>query len=485
VTALAKARLFKLSGEKEPKVEGDPIPVQFNPSSLHLVLSSATDGPGTPARQAEQSLGAGNLTLTLDLHFDTADEGTTTEPRNVRLKTAQVAQFMTPARGSSAPPPRVRFQWGDFVVDGVMGSYSEDIDLFSAQGVPLRAKVSISIRGQNPDVAANRTGAGAGTGAGATLPGGVSAGAVGTLGFGASLSVGASVSLGASVGVGGSAGVATGVAIGGESAAEFAARMGVDPEAWRGIAAGLDSTVSIEAGTAIDFSAGLSAGAGVGTASGIESSSGVPLDAAVGLAGERSAPQRSGAAPGTSAGFALAAAGGVQSAVETVRIADTTAKATGAKEAFALVPRAATPPAAPSAPPSAQQPRPSLRVADLPVEAAKRPATPAPSPPRADGRATTFGYGVPLRPRVTGAADDRAGAVGGLVLVGARVRVATEAPVTPDRTAAPWLALPATDAARSAADAAQALVRPTCRCGCGPAARTGGDCGCGCGGGCG
>src|SRR3954447_2194622 len=213
-TDLAKARLFRLKGEKEPTVEGGPILVQFNPSSLHVVISSATDGPGTPARQAEQSLGAGNQTLTLDLHFDTADEGTTTEPRNVREKTALVAQFMTPARGSSAPPPRVRFQWGKFIVDGVMGSYSEDLDLFSAQGVPLRAKVSISIRGQNPDIAANRTGAGAGTGAGATLAGSVGAGAVGTLGLGASLSAG----------VGLSAGVSTGVALGGESAAEFAAR---------------------------------------------------------------------------------------------------------------------------------------------------------------------------------------------------------------------------------------------------------------------
>jgi Contractile injection system tube protein len=475
---LEKAKLFKLDRRRPNQVDGDPIPVQFNPASLHFVLSSTTDGPGTPARQAEQSLGAGNLTLTLDLHFDTADEGTTDAPHNVRLKTAQVAQFMQPTRGSREAPPRVRFAWGDFQIDGVMGSYTEDVDLFSPQGVPLRAKVSISIRGQNPDVAANRTGAGAATGAGATPPGGGGGGgAVGTTGFGASLSVGASLSIGASVSLG--AGVTTGVAIGGESAAEFAARMGVDPAAWRGLAAGLDSTVSIEAGTEIDVSASLSAGAGVGTATGVEASSGVPLDAAVGLAGERAAPQRSGAAPGTAAGFALAAAGGVQSAVETVRIADTTAKASGAKEAFALAPRAA----APSAPPAAQQPRPPLRAADLPVAAAQRPAPPAPPPPRADPRATTFGYGVPLRPRVTGAADERAGALGGLVLVGARVRVATEAPVTPDRTSAPWLALPAADPARSAADAKQELSRPACSCGCSRRAG-GGDCGCGCGGGC-
>jgi contractile injection system tube protein len=479
---LEKAKLFKLDRRNPNRVDGDPIPVQFNPASMHFVLSSTTDGPGTPARQAEQSLGAGNLTLTLDLHFDTADEGATDAPHNVRLKTAQVAQFMQPTRGSREAPPRVRFAWGDFQIDGVMGSYTEDVDLFSPQGVPLRAKVSISIRGQNPDVAANRTGAGVATGAGATTPGGGGGGgAVGTIGFGASLSVGASLSLAASVSLG--ADVTTGVAIGGESAAEFAARMGVDPGAWRGIAGGLDSTVSIEAGTEIDVSAGLSSSAGVGAATGVEASAAVPLDAAVGLAGERAAPQRSGAAPGTAAGFALAAAGGVQSAVETVRIADTAAKASGAKEAFALAPRAATPPAAPSAPPAASQPRPPLRAAELPVAAAQRPAPPAPPPPRADARATTFGYGVPLRPRVTGAADERAGAVGGLVLVAARVRVATEAPVTPDRTAAPWLALPAADPGRSAADAKQDLTRPTCSCGCNePIGR--GDCGCGCGGGC-
>jgi hypothetical protein len=487
---LQKATLQKLKGGADPETDGDPIPVQFNPSTLHFTLASSTDGQGTPAREAVQSLGSGNLTLTLDLHFDTADEGTTEEPSNVRDKTAQVAQFMLPTPGSSAPPPRVRFHWGDFILDGVMGSYTEDVDLFSPQGVPLRAKVSISIRGQNPDLAANRAGPGAATGADATPPGGGGGGAgggggggaPGTLGFGAGLSVGGSLSLGASVGAGlslsASAGV--GVAIGGESAAEFAARMGVDPAAWRGIAAGLDSTISIDAGTEIDFSAGLSTGGGIGSTTGIEARPAAPVEATVGLAGERAAPERSGAARGTAAGFALSAAGGVRSAVETVRIVDTTAAATGAKEAFALAPRAATPPAAPPTPAAAQQQRPPLRNGGLPVAAEQQPAPAAPGPPISDPRATTFGYGVPLRPRVTGAADARAGAVGGLVLVGARAESAViQAPVTPDPTAAPWLALPSADVGRSAADARQRLVRPGCSCGCGG---SGSSCGCGGGG---
>jgi Contractile injection system tube protein len=481
---LRKATLTPISGDADPKPLGAPIPVQFNPSSLHLVLASAADTGQTPARQAEQHLGSGNLTLTLDLHFDTADEGTTESPRNVRDKTAQVAQFMLPSKGSSDPPPRVRFHWGDFILDGVMGNYSEDVDLFSPQGVPLRAKVSITIRGQNPDFAANAAGPGAKTGAGATAPG-ATAGAPGSIGFGASLSVGASLGVSAGIGIGGgveiSVGDQVGIAIGGESAAEFTARMGADPEAWRGVAAGLDSTVSIEAGTAIGFSPALSTGAGVGAATGVEAGR-APASpaAAVGLAGAAAAPARPGTAPAAAAGFALTAAGGVQAAVETVRIVETGAAAAGAKAAYGESPPApGAARAAPPAPPVLAQPRPRLVDSGLAVAAAQTPAPPAPPPPRADPRATSFGRGIPLRPRVNGAAGARAGALGaGAVLVGIRARTPTQAPASPDPTVPPWRALPAGDRTRVAAEAAQQWLRPTTPCGCG------GDCGCGRGGGC-
>jgi Contractile injection system tube protein len=496
---LRKASLRPIGAEADPQPLGDPIPVQFNPSSLRLAIAGRSDARATPARQAEQSLGSGNTTLTLDLHFDTADEGTTREPRTVREKTKQVAQFITPAPGSSAPPPRVRFQWGDFIVDGVMGSYTEDIDLFSSQGVPLRAKVSISIRGQNADLAANRSGPGQNDGAGATPPGGGGLGLPGTAGIGGSLALGASLSAGASLSLGAGAGIGLGaglevgaglsteVAIGGESVAEFAARVGADPEAWRAIAGGLESSLSLEAGTEIDFSVGLSASGGVGSATGIETAAAAPLDAAVGLAGERAAPARTGAAPGTAAGLALASAGGVQAAVETVRAAEAGAAAASAQDAFASGARSAAPPAAPFAPPAAQQPRPPLRIetpggASLPVAAARREPPPAPRPVQVDARAVSFGFGVPLRPRVTGAAEERAGAVGGAVLVGVRARSAVAVPTAQDPTDAPWLALPASDAGRRAADAAQGRVRPGCACGCAGGGHA--DCGCGCGGSC-
>ena len=329
---LEKATLLAVKKDSADPLDGaKPIPVQFNPSSLHFTLASASDSGKTPARPDEQHLGSGNVTVTLDLHFDTADEGSTDTPVSVRTKTAEVAKFMLPASGSSGPPPRVRFSWGTSSSSASWGRTTEDLDLFSPQGIPLRAKVAVSIRGQNPERAANKTGPGAKSAAGATKPGAFG-GAPGTIGFGASLSVGASLGVSAGLGVGVSleAGLSlgdrTGVAIGGESVAEFAARMGADPSAWRGVAAGLDSTISLPAGAEIDFSSNLSANVGVGTAVGVGSDASATIEASVGLGGESAAPARAGAAPGTGAGMALAAAGGVQEALASTQVASATSR---------------------------------------------------------------------------------------------------------------------------------------------------------------
>jgi hypothetical protein len=482
--ALTKATLLAVEQKTDTALPGQTaIPVQFNPASLHYTLQSVRDQGATPAQQVQQHLGSGNLTVSMDLHFDTADDGT-----DVRLKTDEVAKFMRPAPASTTSPPRVKFHWGNVVVVGVMASYQQDIDLFSPDGVPLRSKVSISINAQDPGRAADTkpsSGPGAKTGAGATAPGSVG-GALGTVGFGAGLSagagLGAGVGLSAGASLGGlSLGDRTGIAIGGESAAEFAARMGADATAWRGIAARLDSTISIDAGTEIDFSSDLSASAGVGSAVGVESGGTASVEDSVGLGGEAATPARGGAAPGTVAGLALAAAGGVQAAVAMTEVAASTSAVSDAKKAYGL-------PATPTAqavaevlvPPAALQPRPPLRAGVLPVAAAQTSAPAAPAPRRVDPRAASFGSGVPLRPAVDGAADSRSGALGGVVALGIREAAAVEAPVSADPTRAPWLALAAADAGRTAADAAQQRIRPLCSCGC--VTRPPRGCGCGCGG---
>src|SRR5262249_17536816 len=160
------------------------------------------------------------------LVFDTADEGAAGgEAVNVRDRSKEVSRFVLPAKdgGKKQAPPRVRFRWGTFGFDGVMSSVTEDIELFSATGVPLRSKVTISCKEQTREYIAGRLGPAAANGAAAKPPG-QGSGAPGNAGSG---------------------GDATGVALGGESAADFAARMGLDPAAWRGLAAGLDATLSL------------------------------------------------------------------------------------------------------------------------------------------------------------------------------------------------------------------------------------------------
>ena len=468
---LAKASLVAIDGAAvgQPLNGEEAVEVQFNPATMHVTLAKAAEGRRSTAGQAEQAIGAGNATLTLDLHFDTADEGTTELAEDVRKKTAMVARFMLPTEGSNAPPPRVRFQWGTFVMDGLMQSYTEDLDFFSSQGVPLRAKVAISIKGQNPAFMANTAGPGAADGAGALppmkatgAPGAPGGGLPGAAGISAGVGLSAGLSLGASVGL--SLGDRVGVAIGGESAAEFSARMGLDPGAWRGVAAGLDSTISIDAGVEIAFSAGLTTSPGLGVAVGAEAGASASLEASAGLAGTAAAPAVPGAAPGTGAGFALAASGGVRAAVESVQIARTGAAAAQTVAAFTPPAAAATPaPPALPPPPAREQPRPSLRSAPaLPAAAARSSAPPAPAPPRADPRATSFGYGVPLRPREAGAAEERASETSGYVVVSRRARPAA-VPVATDPTTPPWRRLPAVAPGRREADAHAS----GCACGCG------------------
>ena len=67
-------------------------------------------------------------------------------------KTKTVERFVRPKgnRAGEEAPPRVIFKWGSFLVQGTMESANIDLDLFDAKGVPLRAKVSVTIKGQDP-----------------------------------------------------------------------------------------------------------------------------------------------------------------------------------------------------------------------------------------------------------------------------------------------------------------------------------------------
>jgi hypothetical protein len=434
---LAHCELVPIDGAAQPRETGTPIKAQFNPTSLKMQVTNEVRRPGGRGRQAEQYVGASSTTLSFELIFDTADEGTTGGPVNVRDRTRQVLRFLLPSAGNRQAPPRVRFKWGAFVYDGVVTTLTEDLDLFAANGVPLRAKLAVSIKEQRPEFAALQSGPGARSGSGAVRPVAPSGGGAGPVPPGAGPP--------ALPGQGGGTAPAdrTAPAIGGESAAEFAARQGLDPAAWRAVAAGVATPLALEAGRQIDFSTALSPAPGIGVSAGVEAGVGLSLEASLGLD-----------ARGAGAGFALSAAGGVQAALATAANTRAATEASATKAAFGL----------PGATPVGAAPVGSPRTAQRPE--------PRPAPPTVDGRATSFGSGVPLRPRVHAAAAERPAAGDAWVRVAPR----RAQPIDPVRDPAipPWAALPEHDPGRAAADAAQGHRRPKRPCGCSGACRHGG-----------
>lgn len=465
MTALEKARLEVV--DKNGTVT-DSVPVQFNPTTMSLQMSNSNDGGSSRGRQTQQYNGSSSTTLSLDLEFDTADEGTTEQAVDVRTRTAAVRQFVLPgSEASKAAPPRVRFRWGTFELTGVMSSLSEELSLFSAGGVALRSKLSIQIKEQDPKFDALERGPGANPDpsapaageAGADVPGGPGTSGGGVLDRAAA-------------------------ALSGETAADFLSRNGLAPEAWRALGGALDALsdgIELEAGLSVEFDSSLSIGAGLGVSAGFSAGLDVSVGASLGLeiGGGGSGSARS---AGLQQGFALSASGGVTAAAEASARADASQAAARARSAFGASPSGSTPglgPARTAAALAARSaatgaPRPPLGsglgsggpASTAATARGASTAAPAPLPPKADPRSVTFGRGIPLRDRVVAPGAEPSGYV--VIGGGSPVDLASRSR-RPGRTP-PWERLTPSSSRSTRA---------------GSSGRAGGHCGCGCGGRCG
>lgn len=462
---LKKATLFELNPDgktlkKDSKGKEDQgTEVQFNPATMKLQISNATEGGESRGRQVRQHLGKSSTTLTLDLIFDTADEGTTDKPRSVRDRTAIIEKYVLPAstKETKPAPPQLRFQWGPFVMDGVVDSINIDIDHFAADGTPLRAKVGLSLKEQDPKYQFPKT-----TNTPAPPPPDkVPPGQPGS-------SPGPSDQ--------------SATAIGGESAADFAARMGLDPASWRGLDIGSSSSTSLDAGLEVGFSADLSVSAGLGVTVGFEAGVSASIEASVGLDASASAGVGVSATASfgasISAGIAVAAAGGVSAAIAQAGSASAATALNQTAQAFgqslpagASSPVSASPAAAVTSAPPAQvgpppQSRTPLAQTGLPTLSQQAAAPSAPPLPRADPRAMSFGFGVPLRSQLGIASNQRVDLTAGGATLGSQVTTGNP-PSTTNPTIPPWIALPASEFVMDTAGAMQMKKRPQPTCGCG------------------
>lgn len=438
---LLKATLQEVSADKNQTAIGDPVPVQFNPESLKLRLQNQTEGGRSRGRQRRQHTGASSTTLSMDLVFDTADEGTNEAPVSVRTKTAIVEKYVLPKEDTSDAPPRLQFQWDQLIIAGIVESIDIDFDHFAENGAPLRAKVSLSIKEQEPKYTYVEGASGpAARDSSRTQPAG---------GGNDRASPGSGTNTNGGDGSGGNSDQSD-TALEGETAPEFMARQGLDPSAWRGLGVDLSAGLSLEAGVEVGFRADLNAALGVGASFGVHAEAGVSLEASLGIGSSKKVN-------GDSAGLALSAAGGVQSAMETVKIQQTSRAAGAAQSEFGMETAKSghdkqTSPGASSQTPSAAS---SASKTASGTTRNRQSAPAAALPPKADPRATSYGYGVPLRDLYPTA------------LTQAEVRVCSgnqpSAEAGPQfrkkMTTAPWEALPQRDRTRTLADSAEAKRR--------------------------
>jgi Contractile injection system tube protein len=294
--------------------DGDPVPVHFNPASLvYSVENSVAQQSGGPKKVQYVAQFSGKLTM--DLQFDSTDTGS-----DVRIDTNKVALFMQAtgtaqaAAQTAAPPsanggaqsapakapPVLQFQWGSYTFQGIMDSFKETIDFFSADGIALRALVSIGLsrqdqvfdEGQNfsgPTTAGSQISTSGNDSVLSVATRGGDPGAARQLGTdngleslrftgGASLQVNTGVQLNppaAFVTASASAGAGLGVSLGVSAGAGASAGAGLGVSL--GVSAGAGASAGASAGISIGASAGASSG--LGATFGSSASAGVPATA--------------------------------------------------------------------------------------------------------------------------------------------------------------------------------------------------------------
>jgi nucleoid-associated protein YgaU len=156
----SKAYFERLNAQGEVVKKLD---VQFNPTEFSMekaaqIAEIAIPGIDSPVLQFVRGQ---NEKVTLELFFDTTEDGTAAGATSVTTKTNEFYALVKMS-GEEHAPPRCRFGWGDEfpglvnqtgtvsgtrkAFDCIVESIQQKFTLFSPEGVPLRATLSVSLR---------------------------------------------------------------------------------------------------------------------------------------------------------------------------------------------------------------------------------------------------------------------------------------------------------------------------------------------------
>ena len=130
-----------------PKVPDPKIPLRFNPSEYQLQKSNNFTEIGIPGLESPpiQFVRGAAEKLSLELLADTSD---TLE--DVREKYVNKLRNLMRLNADTHAPPIVAFTWDTQVFKGVLESLTITYVMFSPDGVPLRAKLSVTLKEYRP-----------------------------------------------------------------------------------------------------------------------------------------------------------------------------------------------------------------------------------------------------------------------------------------------------------------------------------------------
>ncbi len=132
----------------EGRFKDDEIPVLFNPGEYSLEISNNFQETALPGLENPiiQFVNGNIQTLSMDLLFDT---WTNKNGEDVSLLTQKFANMLSIDADVHAPP-RVEFIWGRLIFKAVIESWSQQFTMFNADGLPVRATVSVTFKQYRP-----------------------------------------------------------------------------------------------------------------------------------------------------------------------------------------------------------------------------------------------------------------------------------------------------------------------------------------------
>jgi hypothetical protein len=149
--ALEKGRFYNADTGAEV------VACQFNPETLQISRANKWDPAITSGSRVSDMTFAGTQPqqLVLNLLFDTYETRT-----DVQTKTKLLLGLMDiPSGTNQARPPHVEFGWGQYrSFRGVITNFSQTFSMFLETGVPVRAKVSVTLNEVPRQAAAARSG---------------------------------------------------------------------------------------------------------------------------------------------------------------------------------------------------------------------------------------------------------------------------------------------------------------------------------------